>query len=644
MRVALVCSTLLLAACRAHAPTWQPLSFELARGATADRLVLLSEREVHFTTESDGRACADESLHTAVRVARPGVLDRHIDVAYDRTFLRRPSIWARVVFPDGTENGVPERTYDVPAFDRDTLYRDQRLLVLPVPPVPPGAALEVLSRQRVVDIGPLVFSHAFGAGDPVGFTRLVVTLPEDWELEWRATRLGEPIPLEPTVTTADGRRRYVWEQSKIAAYTREPHGVDPRMDVPRVTVRLKSWFEGGEPRHAPASTKELSAWIFEKTRALSAPDDAMRATVQEVLGPAELAPREKARLLYQHAVENVRYCAIAIGYGGWFPHAAAEVEKKRYGDCKDKANYLKGLLDAAGVKSRTVALFAHSGFPAAVGMPSLVGNFNHQALLVELPEGPLFVDPTSRTVPFGEVPPQDREAWCMPIEEGGGELLQVPPSVPQEHGERQQLTLGLDAAGDARGDFTLETHGIAAALLRDRLVVATPARRASTVSEWLGPRDQLHVSDVTALSGLELGPTLTATGRLEAPRVMVRASGAGVVRLSSLAPRWLPVLPDTDRRTPVVLSMFHNTRTGAVRLTPVAGLELRRMPAPVSLESRWFDYRLAFKREGRALVAERHLVVKQRLVQPAEVEELKAALDQVQRAENAPALFEEVDK
>ena len=642
-RLPLIALASLAGACASQRFTFAPLSFDGIHDTTRDRVVLLSEREVHFHSGSDGRAYAEEVVHCALRANRPDVIERSVDVQFDRTFLQRPSLQARVVFPDGSAVSVPGRAWDIPAFDRHALYMDQRILHLPVPAVPPGAALEFISRQRVVDLAPLQFMHPFGSVDPVVRARLTVTLPEAWELEWRATRLGEPYPLEPQVTVAEGRRTYVWEQSELPAWAAESYGVEVRHELPRVTLRLKSWQEQGEQRRAPATVKELSAWVYEKTHALSAPDDAMRATVQRLLQGAGDDPREKARRLYQHAVENVRYCAIAIGYGGWFPHPATEVEKKRYGDCKDKANYLQGLLDAAGIKSRPVALFAHQGYPAPVGMPSLVGNFNHQALLIDLPGGAQFVDPTTRSVPFGDVPPQDREATLMPIEPGGGALLTAPASSPDEHREVQTVTLTLDANGDGRGTFDVNADGIPAALLRDRLLHTMPRRRGEVASDWLD-LDQVHVESVTSLTGMELGKSLAITGRLEAPRVVARSDGAGVVRLSTLAPRWLPVLPGTERRTPVVLARFHSTRQGVVRLTTATGVEVRALPKAVALDNAWFRYRLAFRRDGKTLVAERELVLKKRIVPAADAAALREALALVHRAENAPLLVEEVDK
>ena len=35
--------------------------------------------------------------------------------------------------------------------------------------------------------------------------------------------------------------------------------------------------------------------------------------------------------------QQIRYVGIEIGIGGWQPHAAQDIFRSRYGDCKDKA-------------------------------------------------------------------------------------------------------------------------------------------------------------------------------------------------------------------------------------------------------------------------------------------------------------------
>jgi hypothetical protein len=48
---------------------------------------------------------------------------------------------------------------------------------------------------------------------------------------------------------------------------------------------------------------------------------------------------------------KTRYVNVSIGIGGWQPMIPEDVRRKGYGDCKGLTNYMKTLLDAAGIKS-----------------------------------------------------------------------------------------------------------------------------------------------------------------------------------------------------------------------------------------------------------------------------------------------------
>src|SRR6185436_10628930 len=109
--------------------------------------------------------------------------------------------------------------------------------------------------------------------------------------------------------------------------------------------------------------------------------------------------------------------------------------------------YLKGLLDVAGIKSRPTLIYLHGGYPNPFTLPTLAGNFNHQILTIDLPDGPLLADPTSRTVAFGDLPAGDREATVLPIQAGGADLGTAPASVPEEHAESSRLTLAVGDDG-----------------------------------------------------------------------------------------------------------------------------------------------------------------------------------------------------
>ncbi|WET49483.1 DUF3857 domain-containing protein [Chryseobacterium indologenes] len=60
---------------------------------------------------------------------------------------------------------------------------------------------------------------------------------------------------------------------------------------------------------------------------------------------------EKVKKIYQYMQAKTRYIYVGLGIGGWLPMMPDEVHKKGYGDCKGLTNYMKTLLNEAGIPS-----------------------------------------------------------------------------------------------------------------------------------------------------------------------------------------------------------------------------------------------------------------------------------------------------
>jgi transglutaminase-like putative cysteine protease len=631
----------LLGACT-RATVWEPLDVKHLEGGSPAtvRRVLLDAEELRFSLDPDtGAAIADDIEHVRVQALKADALPHEITRSFDRTFYGLPELHARVLFPDGTERELePDTAFDFPISGGGVLFAEERALQLSVPIVPARAVLEYETRQRTHDLKALQYGFTFGGQYPVVQSRFEVVAPSSWELEWKGLALGREVPLEPTITDEGQNRRYSWRRENLDALPREPYGPDTWLEAPSVLVRLKKWKDHGHDEAAFATPRELSAWLYDKYGALAEPDDDMRQTVKQVIAPAGDDPAEKARRLYDYVCEHVQYCAIEVGYGGWFPHPAKVTHANKYGDCKDKANYLKALLDIAGVKSRPTLINLHAGFPRGFGLPSLAANFNHEILTIDLPGRSLLADPTARSVAFGDLPASDRESVTLPIQPGGGELSTAPIALPDEHVERLSVTLALGADGSATGSFELDGTGAVGADLRHRLLIAVPAKRGEAVSDWLAV-PEAKVSRLGELTGLDLVPRLQVKGELKVPRLVQGDRRSGLFRLSSAAPRWLPALPADVRRAPLVLPYRYH-RTLELRVELPQGVTATGLPKPFEKTSKWFDYKLEYSVDGHTLVARRELTLKERIVPSEELGGLRERIEGMLLAESAPVLLE----
>jgi hypothetical protein len=639
-----------VAGCATPFTTWNPETFAPVRVAALPPLddqparLLLDEKVLRFE-EVDGVVVAREFNRTMVRVQGPrGQGWREAVVGHDRTFTTVEAFDARVTMPDGTVRTFTDKDIvDAPMLGTYMLYSDNRIRRLQVPEVPQGAVVEVASVTRTTQPELFAFVQTFGASIPVGTARFVVEAPMAWSIEVLAEKAGEVVDWPAQETLKDGWRRIAWEAKDIAPLLPDAHAPSFGELVDRVTVRLqRAVTAAGVVVEGPKDAVGLS----KMTAALTAPSvrdtPALRKIVGEVLGPdpSSLPKRERAAKLYAWVRDSIRYCAIEIGIGGFVPHAADDVESLRYGDCKDKANLLKSLLQVAGVESRLVTIYS-SRSPRRFRLPVLAGNFNHAILVVDLPEGPAFVDPTTRTVPFADLPPWDEERECLPLDAAGTDLVMTPASSPDTDHRRADCTLTGTPAGLATGTCRLEVAGSFADELRGELLETPSSEHGRLVASTLRLRD----TKVKSHTGEGLAPPVHPTPAVVDATVSVDLATASKQHTDFLSASTflesdlLPSLPPSRPAHDVVF-LSRRREHDVVRLKLPATHTVRQLPPPAKVEGPLASFSVAWRADGDTVVLERTLTVHVVRVPAARVDELRTVVDAWDRASEARVLLQ----
>jgi hypothetical protein len=604
----------------------------------ASYVVLLDETVANYVAEGPGGA--PQVVHTSrwrVKILKPTVLPP-MRAWYSRTFSQVESMRGRVVKADGTEEPLDDaKKSDRPVFDNSVLVTDERVVEVPVPPLPTGAVFESEIVTRDLDMRYFVVREAFGAQVPVKSARLIITAPKDWTLRWLVQSF-DGKPFAPKEELDGALQRLTFERTDLPALDLDPQGPPAWALLPTVSARLEAWTEGGKQHQAFATPEVLSAWLADQYEAQATVTAELERTVADVLKGVDDDPEAKARALYEFACRSIQYCAIEIGYGGWIPHAAAAVQKGRYGDCKDKATYLHALLKVAGVSSAPTLIYSHAGTPRPFVLPSLGPNFNHAILAVDLPGGrTVYADPTWRAVPFGQLPPNDQDATVLELRPGAGAPLKTTPaSDPSSNLERQTVRLTLDGRGDGEGTATLQTRGASALPLKQRLLTGT-----GKLAAWLGGalwNRSAHVETATPTATGDFADTVEIEGTIEVRHLLARGTrGDALFRLSHVFTPWNKPWPDS-RKTNVV-HLFAQTLESTLIITLPPGAEVRSVPADTEIDSADGLYRSSWKKTGTGLEVKRVFVRKHRVIPAARLADANAFTARVLAAEHAAAVL-----
>jgi transglutaminase superfamily protein/uncharacterized protein DUF3857 len=449
------------AARAADAPAWLQQASALPASAlerNADAVVL--QDDVQVTVSDDGRITRRRTY--AVRVlTKAGAGAAAVREIYSTNGgdVRTMRGWLLV---DGRVSELGRgQTADLSLAAND-VYNESRLRVL---------------RADIPLAGGVVFGAETEVSERTVFTQLQWELQDEWPvLQLRRSLTLPPggevrsvtfnhAPLEPARTG----QTFTWVLRDLQPVVSEPSAPPASAVVPRIAVTYTS------PR-APSvfeSWETVSGWLATLADPQAELSPALTSKARELTAGATT---ELARIAaIGRYVQQVQYISIQTGLergGGYTPHRAADVLSKNYGDCKDKANLMRALLAAVGVKAHLVAIY--SGDPDYVRSewPS-PQQFNHAIAAILLSDAEslpastghpslgrvLYFDPTDEQTPVGELPLHLQGSQGLLILPRAGGLVRMPLSAPEANPSLRQVEATVDLRGTLRATIHQVTAG-----------------------------------------------------------------------------------------------------------------------------------------------------------------------------------------
>lgn len=167
---------------------------------------------------------------------------------------------------------------------------------------------------------------------------------------------------------------------------------------------------------------------------------------------------EKVKKLYQYMQAKTRYVFVGLGIGGWQPMLPDEVQKKGYGDCKGLTNYMKTLLDEAGIPSY-YSVINSSDSPVSFdpNFPKMGGN--HVILMVPTEKGNIWLENTSQAIAFNHLSRSTTDRNVLSIRKNGIELMNTPSYAANENKEILNLKILLNENNSISGEGNFHYTG-----------------------------------------------------------------------------------------------------------------------------------------------------------------------------------------
>ncbi len=293
-------------------------------------------------------------------------------------------------------------------------YQHARRKFFSLPGVVPGAVVHVRfqTRWKRFPLPHVSLEIPLARHEPIMQTSIEINVPKGDAFHFAVEHAPEATNSEPEIIQQTYGTQYRWNFRDIGSEAHEilaPPHTGPRLLVSTFPdwQTFAEWY-GRISQLTDEVTPEISAKAAELTKGAD-------------------SEREKLVALYNY-VTSLRYVAIPLGVNSFRPHAAANVLKNQFGDCKDKANLLNALLHSLNMEAQLVLVPRFS--QAYDTLPGLA--FNHAISKVTMSGETVWVDTTDDVCRFGMLPPGDPGRKVLVIHTNVAGLTQLPqPQVAQ---------------------------------------------------------------------------------------------------------------------------------------------------------------------------------------------------------------------
>ena len=418
----------------------------------ADTLVLFN----HFSHDILPTGQSRYTTHQVVKILTERGIQKYGDIAipYQPASQNIGVNIARTIMADGTVLQPPEEAFnDVtpPGLLSQNLYSDAMWKVISMVGLAPGVCIEYqVTLEDKVAGGKtwITGGYNFQATEPTLETSYALQIPKAWHFQWKiANDTSGTNSQEPEVSyTEDDTVVFIWKYGETPALTLEegmPHinNIAPRLRY----SSIPDW-------------NDVYIWYKELAKDRYTPDAHIETKVEQLTKSLTTA-QAKIRAIYHFVAAKIRYVGIELGQSAYQPSPATEVFQMQYGDCKDKTTLLISMLDLAGIKAYPVLVSVAPYERIDTALPTL-NQFNHMIAAVHTVGGTyIWLDPTSSTCSYGDLPYNVQGRTGFLITETHGEFVETPVFPPESNRLVSTTDLTLNNQGTVEGTLHIQTSG-----------------------------------------------------------------------------------------------------------------------------------------------------------------------------------------
>lgn len=395
--------------------------------------------------------------------------------------------------PSNVQEVTPEISRVAPT------YSDLRQKQVTVPGLSVGDELifQYTTRQAPLVPNQFWYQYSFTRDKVVLAESVTIDVPKD-----RKINISFRPEYKPEISSSGNRSVYQWHASNSSIESSGIHAMQKHAltgTAPLPSIELSTFESWGQ----------VGSWYYGLQHERSSPTPAIKAKALE-LTKGLTTDEDKIKALYQFVALNFRYISIDFGIGRYQPHAADEVLRNKYGDCKDKHTLFAALLESIGIHGYPVLISTHSNVDPEVPSP---GQFNHLMTAVPTGKSTLFLDTTPEIAPYGMLlSPLRHKKGLVITGPSGAQFLETPAEPPFKAQEIFDLTGKVDESGTLEADVEYSFRGDVEVILKELFRQASPSKYKDMVqgmSYYAGFGGEVSQVQIEGLEALDKGLRIT---------------------------------------------------------------------------------------------------------------------------------------
>jgi hypothetical protein len=282
----------------------------------------------------------------------------------------------------------------------------------------------------------------------------VVSWPEGMEI--RIKELNLPYNCL-TSKKENGKNISEWKLDTLSAIREEPYSPEIYTFTPQVLIAPTQFSYDGFPGKM-TTWNEFGTWIWKLNEGRDQLPLQRQTEIRNLVGEFS-DTTSVVKQLYEYMQKRTRYVGIQLGIGGFQPFPAETVDRLGYGDCKALSNYMRAILNCAGIPSvYTIAGVASNPGILYTEFPSINQN-NHAVVCVPINKDTLWLECTSQTQPFGFFSEPSANRTVLLITENGGILTKTPKLNAKQNQQLRSAEINIAPDGSMKGSVTTYYSG-----------------------------------------------------------------------------------------------------------------------------------------------------------------------------------------